>query len=141
VGNAEKVARLRQRADEAAAAGRRHEAKSSTPAFSEMHPHRSAARHMMAVMQLRQGRAEEALGLLSALCAEAPGDVDIRTHHGLAQQGLGRHEAALADFDQALARNPCAALVLLSRRRAGGAGTGRGCAGELRAADPDRAAF
>jgi len=82
---------------------------------------------MMAVMQLRQGRAEEALGLLSALCAEAPGDVDIRTHHGLAQQGLGRHEAALADFDQALALNPGAALVLLYR---GDALAGLGRAGD-----------
>src|SRR5581483_5868588 len=65
------------------------------------------------VMQLRQGRAEEAIGLLAALCAEAPQDADIRTHHGLAQQGLGRHQAALADFDRALALNPAAALALL----------------------------
>ena len=53
--------------------------------------------------------------MLGTLCAEAPGDADIRTHHGLALQGLGRPDAALADFEQALALNPANALALLYR--------------------------
>jgi protein O-GlcNAc transferase len=113
VGNAEKVARLRQRADEAAATGRWREAEDAYRRILDLHRSDLNARHMMAVMQLRQGRAEEAIALLAPLCVEAPQDADIRTHHGLAQQGLGRHEAALADFDQALALNPAAALALL----------------------------
>ena len=113
MGNAEKVARLRQRADEAAAAGRWPEAEDAYRRILDLHRSDAGARHMMAVMLLRQGRAEEAITLLSPLCVEAPLDTDIRTHHGLAQQGLGRHEAALADFDQALALNPAAALALL----------------------------
>ena len=113
--NADKVARLRQRANEEAAAGRAREAEELYARILELHRTDRQARHMMAVMQLRQGRAEEALGLLGALCAEAPDDADLRTHHGLAQQGLGRHEAALADFDRALALNPAAAVLLLYR--------------------------
>jgi predicted O-linked N-acetylglucosamine transferase (SPINDLY family) len=115
VSNADKVARLRQRADQAAAAGRSREAEELYGRILDLHRTDRPARHMMAVMQLRQGRAQEALGLLAALCAEAPDNVDIRTHHGLAQQALGRHDAALADFDQALALSPGAALVLLYR--------------------------
>jgi len=113
VGNTEKVARLRQRADEAAAAGRWREAEDAYRRILDLHCSDRNARHMLAVTQLRQGRAQEAATTLVALCAEAPGDADIRAHHGLAQQGLGRHEAALADFDSALALNPAAALALL----------------------------
>jgi predicted O-linked N-acetylglucosamine transferase (SPINDLY family) len=113
VGNAEKVARLRQSADEAAAAGRWREAEDAYRRILDLHRSDLHARHMMAVTQLRQGRAQEAITALARLCAEAPGDGDIRAHHGLAQQGLGRHEAALADYDQALALNPAAALALL----------------------------
>ncbi|HEY1877256.1 MAG TPA: tetratricopeptide repeat protein [Rhizomicrobium sp.] len=113
--NAEKVARLRQRAEEAAAAGQWRQAEDFYQRILELHRTDLHARHMLAVMQLRQGRAQEALVLLAALCAEVPDDADVRTHHGLAQQGLGRHDAALADFDQALALNPAAALALLYR--------------------------
>ncbi len=113
MGNAEKVARLRQSAEEAAAAGRWREAENAYRRILELHRSDGNARHMMAVTQLRQGRAADAIGALAALCAEMPGDAEIRAHHGLAQQGLGRHEAALADYDQALALNPAAALALL----------------------------
>ena len=113
MGNADKVARLRHSADEAAAAGRWREAEDAYRRILDLHRSDTNARHMMAVMQLRQGRAGEAITLLALLCVEVPQDADIRTHHGLAQQGLGRHEAALADFDQALALNPAAALALL----------------------------
>ena len=113
--NAEKVARLRQQADEAAAAGQWRQAEDLYRRLLDLHRTDLQARHMLALMQLRQGRAQEALVPLAALCAEAPNDADVRTHHGLAQQGLGRHDAALADFDQALALNPAAALALLYR--------------------------
>lgn len=115
MGNADKLARLRQRAEEEAAAGRWREAEEIYARIVALRRTDRPARHMMAVMQLRQGRAEDALALLGALCAEAPEDADIRTHHGLAQQGLGRHDAALADFDRALALNPAAALALFHR--------------------------
>ena len=107
--NADKVARLRQSAEGAATAGRWREAEDAYRRILDLHRSDLHARHMMAVMQLRQGRAEEAITPLALLCVEAPQDADIRTHHGLVQQGLGRHEAALADFDQALALNPAAA--------------------------------
>jgi len=113
VGNAEKVARLRQSAEEAAAAGRWREAEDAYRRILDLHRSDLHARHMMAVTQLRQGRAQEAIAALARLCAEAPGDGNIRAHHGLAQQGLGRHDAALADFDQALTLDPAAALALL----------------------------
>ena len=113
--NADKVARLRQRADEAAAAGQWREAEDICRRILELHRTDRPARHLMALMQLRQGRPQDAFGLLDTLCAEAPQDADIRTHRGLAQQVLGRHEAALADFDHALALNPAVALALLYR--------------------------
>jgi predicted O-linked N-acetylglucosamine transferase (SPINDLY family) len=113
VGNADKVARLRRVAEEAAAVGRWREAEEAYRRILDLHRNDRDARHMLAVTQLRQGRAQEAITTLGALCAESPGDADIRAHHGLAQQGLGRPEAALADFDQALALNPAAALALL----------------------------
>ncbi len=115
MGNSEKVARLRRRAEEAAAAGQSREAEEIYRRILDLHRSDRHARHMMAVMQLRQGRAGEALAVLAPLCAEAPADADIRTHHGLAQQGMGRLDAALADFDLALSLNPAAALALLHR--------------------------
>jgi protein O-GlcNAc transferase len=131
VGNADKVARLRQNADEAAAAGRWREAEDAYRRILDLHRSDLNARHMMAVMQIRQGRAQEAITLLALLCAQAPQDADIRTHHGLALQGLGEYEAALADFDQALALNPAAALALLYKGdlllELGRAGDGLAC--------------
>jgi predicted O-linked N-acetylglucosamine transferase (SPINDLY family) len=73
------------------------------------------ARHMIGVMRLQQGRAGEALAMLAPLAAEAPGDADIRAHHGQALQDLGRREDALAEFNQALALNPGNALALFFR--------------------------
>ena len=113
MGNAEKVARLRRSAEEAAAAGKWREAEDAYRRILDLHRSDLHARHMMAVTQLRQGRAQDAITALARLCTDAPQDGDIRAHHGLAQQGLGRHEAALADFDQALALNPAAGLALL----------------------------
>ena len=113
MGNAEKVARLRRSAEEAAAVGKWREAEDAYRRILDLHRSDLHARHMMAVTQLRQGRAQEAITALARLCAEAPRDGDIRAHHGLAQQSLGRYGAALADFDQALALNPAAALALL----------------------------
>jgi predicted O-linked N-acetylglucosamine transferase (SPINDLY family) len=115
VGNADKVAELHRRADQSAAAGRWAEAEDVYSRILTLHRTDRHARHMLAVMQLRQGRAEEAVGWLAALCAEAPQDADIRTHHGLALHGLGQPEHALADFDRALVLNPGAALALLYR--------------------------
>ena len=115
MGNADKVERLRREADEAAAAGQWQQAEALYRRILDLHRSDRPARHMLAVMQLRQGRPAEGLALLETLCAEAPGDADIRTHHGLAQQGLGRPDAALADYEQALALNPANALALLYR--------------------------
>ena len=85
--NADKVARLRQRADEAAAAGRWREAEAAYRRILDLHRSDRNARHMLAVTQLRQGRAQEAATTLVALCAEAPGEADIRAPHGLERQG------------------------------------------------------
>jgi protein O-GlcNAc transferase len=73
------------------------------------------ARHMIAVLLLQQDRPADALPLLEALLAEAPGHADVLTHHGLALQALGRGDEALADFDHALALKPDNAMTLLCR--------------------------
>jgi len=73
------------------------------------------ARHMIAVMRLQQDRAEEARQILAPLLIEVPGHADIRTHHGLSLQVLGRGDEALADFDRALAIKPGNPLTLLYR--------------------------
>ena len=73
------------------------------------------ARHMIGVLRLQQDRAAEALQILASLLTEAPQHADIRTHHGLALQALGRGDEALADFDRALALKPGNALTLLCR--------------------------
>src|SRR6202034_1104394 len=73
------------------------------------------ARHMIGVLRLQQDRAAEALQILAPLLTEVPRHADIRTHHGLGLQALGRGDEALADFDRALALKPDNALTLLCR--------------------------
>jgi protein O-GlcNAc transferase len=73
------------------------------------------ARHMIGVLRLQQDRAAEALEALAPLLTETPRHADIRTHHGLALQALGRGDEALADFDRALALKSDNALTLLCR--------------------------
>src|ERR1700749_949611 len=58
------------------------------------------ARHMLGVLRLQQGRAQEALALVAGVLADAPGSADVRTHHGLILHDLGRHDEALAEGGQ-----------------------------------------
>ena len=69
------------------------------------------ARHMLGLLRLQQGRAAEALNILDAVAAAAPGSADIRTNRALALEALGRTGDALGEFDGALALNPGHALA------------------------------
>jgi len=113
--NALKVEKLRARASELQAAGHLDDAEVLYRRILELHRTDLAARHMIGVVRLQQGRAAEALAMLEPLLAEAPGHADIRSHCGLARQELGRRDEALRDFDQALALSPGNVLALLFR--------------------------
>jgi predicted O-linked N-acetylglucosamine transferase (SPINDLY family) len=113
--NAAKVDKLRTRAAELQGAGQLEEAERLYRRILDLHRTDLKARHMIAAIRLQQGRAAEAQAMLAPLVAEACGDTDIRAHHGLALQEMGRREEALAEFDRALALNPGNALALLFR--------------------------
>jgi predicted O-linked N-acetylglucosamine transferase (SPINDLY family) len=113
--NAARIEKLRAKAAELHGAGQMGEAEQLYRRILDLHRTDLKARHMIAVIRLQQGRAVEAQAMLEPLVAEAPGDIDVRTHHGLALQDLGRREEALAEFDWALGLNPGNALALLFR--------------------------
>jgi predicted O-linked N-acetylglucosamine transferase (SPINDLY family) len=113
--NAAKVAKLRAKAAELHDAGQLEEAERLYRRVLDRHRSDLKARHMIAVIRLQQGRAGEAQAMLAPLVVEACGDADIRAHHGLALQHLGRNEEALAEFDRALALNSGNGLALLFR--------------------------
>ena len=71
-------------------AGRFEEAEPIYRRILDIAPGDLEARHMIAVLRLQQGRADGALRMLEPLLSEAPGHADIRTHHGLALELLGR---------------------------------------------------
>jgi protein O-GlcNAc transferase len=96
-------------------AGRFTEAEKLYRRVLEALPRDIEARHMIGVIWLQQDRAAEAVHILAPLPAEAPENTDIRTHHGLALEALGRGDEALAEFDSALMIKPDNALTLLSR--------------------------
>ncbi len=96
-------------------AGRLSEAEQFYRRILDIVPGDLEARHMIGVLRLQQGCADEALGMLEPLLSESPGHADIRTHHGLALQELGRGDEALAEFDFALALKADNALTLLYR--------------------------
>src|SRR5690349_1741235 len=108
--NAARIEKLRAKAAELHGAGQMGEAEQLYRRILDLHRTDLKARHMIAVIRLQQGRAVEAQAMLEPLVAEAPGDIDVRTHHGLALQDLGRREEALAEFDWALGLNPGNAL-------------------------------
>jgi protein O-GlcNAc transferase len=113
--NALKVERLRAKAKAQEAAGQLEEAERLYRRLLDLHRTDLNARHMIAVIRLKQGRAGDALALLTPLVGEAPGDADIRTHYGLALKELGRLDQAMADFNRALALRPDNALTLFCR--------------------------
>ena len=113
--NALRIEKLRTKAAERHAAGQLDEAEQLYRRILELHRTDLEARYRIGVVRLQQGRAAEALAMLSPLIAEAPDNSDIRAQCGMARQELGRREEALADFDQALARDPGNALALLYR--------------------------
>lgn len=113
--NADRIEKLRAKAAELHGAGQMEGAERLYRRILALHRTDLKARHMIAVIRLQQGRAAEAQAMLEPLVAEAPGDTDIRIHHGLALQDLGRREEALAEFDRALALSPGTVLALLYR--------------------------
>ncbi len=113
--NAGKVEKLRVRAAELHGARQFEEAEKLYRRILELRRSDIAARYMIGVIRLQQGRAAEALAIIEPLLAEAPDNADIRTQCGLARQDLGRPAEALADFDRALALTPDNTLTLLYR--------------------------
>ncbi|HUE62858.1 MAG TPA: tetratricopeptide repeat protein [Rhizomicrobium sp.] len=96
-------------------AGRHQDAEKAYRRIVEAVPDDIQALHMIGVLQLQLDRPADALQLLDSLLSQAPHHADIRTHHGLALQLMGRSDEALADFNRALAMNPDNALTLLYR--------------------------
>ena len=115
MGNSEKIEELRGKAVELHRNGQLAEAERLYQNILRRHSRDLEARHMLGLLRLQQGRSAEALLMLSALAAEAPGHAEIRTHHGLVLHDLGRHREALAELDQALAVKPGNAMTLLYR--------------------------
>lgn len=96
-------------------AGRLPEAEQFYRRCLERNPRDIDARHMLGVLRLQQGRAEEALALIAAVLADAPDQPDIHAHHALVLHELGRHAEALAGFDKALYLSPGHPAALLYR--------------------------
>jgi protein O-GlcNAc transferase len=115
MGNADKIERLRATATEQHRGGKLGEAERLYRNILALHSRDLEARHMLGVLRLQQGRAAEALQMLSALAAEAPDHAEIRTHHGLVLHELGRHGEALSELDRALALKPGNAITILYR--------------------------
>jgi serine/threonine protein kinase len=71
----------------------------------ELQPLSFLAQFLGGVTAARQGRHAEALAAFSVCIGQQP-KAECYHHRGLASLALGRREAALRDFDQALARQP-----------------------------------
>jgi Tfp pilus assembly protein PilF len=59
----------------------------------------------LAVTEMRRGNLRGAVDLFTLILAKAPHPM-IFLNRGLAMQGMGKHDSALADFDQAIALDP-----------------------------------
>jgi protein O-GlcNAc transferase len=115
MGNTGKIERLRATATEQHRSGNLEDAERLYQSILALHSRDLEARHMLGLLRLQQGRAAEALQMLSGLAAETPGHAEIRTHHGLVLHELGRHDEALVELDHALALKPGNAMTLLYR--------------------------
>jgi protein O-GlcNAc transferase len=113
--DADEIEQIRAQARAHHDAGRLQDAEDSYRRIVEAVPGDIQARHMIGVLQLQLDRPADALKMLEPLLLQASRHADIRTHHGLALQLMGRGDEALAEFDRALSMNPDNALTLLYR--------------------------
>ncbi|HEY4077837.1 MAG TPA: tetratricopeptide repeat protein [Rhizomicrobium sp.] len=118
MGNAAKIESLRATAVERHRAGALEEADHLYTRILSLHSRDVEARHMLAVLRLQQGRANEALEIIAGVAVDAPASPDVRTHHGLILHHLGRHPDAMAEFEAALCISPGYAMTLLYRGNA-----------------------
>lgn len=72
-------------------------------------PHHLDALHLLAALQLQQGRPEDALRLADSVIAIAPGIADAHDNRGTALQALGRTADAAEALRRAIDLNPKAA--------------------------------
>ena len=110
-----KIEPLRTQAVHLHRAGRLAEAEHLYLAILDIAAHDIEALHMLGVLRLQQGRAQEAFAILDNVAGRAPGHAGIRTHRGLALQDLGRAQEAMDDFDRALVIAPGNTMTLLYR--------------------------
>ena len=96
-------------------AGHLAEAERLYLAILDIHGGDIEALHMLGVLRLQQGRAQDAFAILDRVAAHAPTHAGIRTHRGLALQDMGRAQEAMDDFDHALALAPGNGMTLLYR--------------------------
>ena len=72
----------------------------------ELDPHHAAALHWLAALRAGQQRYDEMLALLQRLLDIDLSDAVIHSNIGIALSYLGRNDAALKSFDQALSLDP-----------------------------------
>jgi protein O-GlcNAc transferase len=115
MGNGHEIERMRVQATLLHRAGQLGEAEKLYAGILDIHGADIEASHMLGVLRLQQGRAQEALTILDALAARVPAHAGIRTHRGLVLHDMGHPQDAMADFDAALAMQPDNAMALLYR--------------------------
>ncbi|MDB5733982.1 MAG: repeat-containing protein [Alphaproteobacteria bacterium] len=115
MGNAQEIERMRAQATLLHRAGKLGDAERFYAGILNLYGTDIEALHMLGVLRLQQGRAQEAFAILDGLAARAPVHAEIRTHRGLVLQELGRAQEAMDDFDAALALKPDNAMTLLYR--------------------------
>ncbi len=96
-------------------AGRLAEAEQVCLGILQATPDFAAARHLLGMLQLQQGRAGDALASIEAALATAPATPALLAGHGVALQANGRLDAALTSFDRAVAAAPGDATTWYNR--------------------------
>jgi tetratricopeptide (TPR) repeat protein len=92
--------------------GRLFEAAERCEALLRRQPGHAAARQLLGVIHVQQGRLDSGLSLLGAVVAERPADPEARNNFGMALQAAGRQAEAAAEFERAAALRPRYAVAL-----------------------------
>ena len=87
-------------------AGRFDEAQAIAAATARRHPDDAAVWRQLSAAEMLRGNLEVALAAIDRALAAAAGEAEYHLHRGHLLHRLGRHDAAAAAFDAALARDP-----------------------------------
>jgi len=109
------VAQAMQHASAAYEAGRLAEAEELCAAILTAKADHFDANHLLAIVQSRTGRDEEALASYDRVLALDPRNAMVLSNRGNVLHQLGRHEEALASYEAALQLDPGNAGTLLNR--------------------------